>query len=92
MICRIGDLQHKDVVSVQDGARIGTVGDAEIDTETARLVSIVIYGRPRLFGLLGHTDDQIIHWSDIEMIGTDAILVNARSSPTRKNGLLRFWN
>lgn len=80
---------------MRDGARIGTVGDAEIDTASARLVSIIIYGRPRFFGLFGHTDDLVIHWCDIEVIGPDTILVNASFPPpaARKSGFLRgLWN
>ena len=92
MICRMDTLQQKDVISVQDGARLGTVGDAEIDTATAKLVSIIIYGRPRLFGLLGHEDDLVIHWCDIEVIGEDAILVNGKfPAQTRPRRLLSLF-
>ena len=76
MICRMDDLQRKEVISVRDGARIGTVGDAEVDTTDARLVSIIIYGRPRLFGLLGRDESLTIPWQEIETIGADAILVH----------------
>lgn len=94
MICRMEDLQRKEVISVRDGARIGTVGDAEVDTSDARLVSIIIYGHPRLFGLLGRTDDLVIHWCDIEVIGPDTILVNASFAPppTRRSWWKRLWS
>ena len=94
MICRMDDLQRKEVISVRDGARIGTVGDAEVDTTDARLVSIIIYGRPPLFGLLGRGDDLVIHWCDIEVIGPDTILVNASfpPPPARRSLWRRLWN
>ena len=44
--------------------------DVEIDTVTARVLSLVIYGRLRFFGLLGREDDIIIKWQDIEVIVT----------------------
>lgn len=93
MVCRMDELQRKDVISVRDGSRLGTVGDAEIDTENARLVSIVIYGRPRLFGLLGHDDDIVIRWCDIEVIGADTILVsgNVPIPPRRSFRLLNKY-
>ena len=47
----------------------------EIDTVTARVLSLVIYGRLRFFGLLGREDDIIIKWQDIEVIGDETILV-----------------
>ncbi len=59
-----------------DGVRIGLVGDIEIDTQTAALMSIVVYGRPRFFGLLGHEEDCVIPWNSIRTIGEDAVLVD----------------
>lgn len=75
MTCRIIDMRHKEVINVKDGTRLGTVCDVEIDTTNAKLISIVIYGRLRCFGLLGREDDIIIKWQDIQVIGDDTILV-----------------
>ncbi len=41
----------------------------------AKLVSIIIYGRLKWFGLLGRCDDICIKWEDIQVIGEDTILV-----------------
>ena len=76
MTCRIVDMRNKDVININDGARLGYVSDVEVDTCTAQLTAIIIYGRPKLFGLLGHEDDCVISWKDIEVIGEDTILVN----------------
>lgn len=76
MISRIGEIRNRDVISVVDGVRIGLVGDIEIDTQTAALMSIVVYGRPRFFGLLGHEEDCVIPWNSIRTIGEDAVLVD----------------
>lgn len=76
MISRIGEIKNRDVISVVDGVRIGLVGDIEIDTQTAALMSIVVYGRPRFFGLLGHEEDCVIPWNSIRTIGEDAVLVD----------------
>ena len=76
MNCRIADLRSKDVVCVGDGSCLGCVGDVEIDTYTARLVAIIIYGRPKCFGMMGYEDDCVICWEDIKLIGEDAILVD----------------
>ena len=74
--CRIGDLRYKDVVCVCDGACLGRVDDVEVDVNTARLTAIVIYGRYRLFGLLGREEDIVVCWEEIKLIGEDTILVN----------------
>ena len=76
MCCRIIELKNKEVICVRDGTRLGYVSDVEIDTCSGKLVSIVIYGRPRFFGLLGKEDDITIEWDCIEVIGDDTILVS----------------
>lgn len=73
--CRIIDMRHKEVINIKDGMRIGSVCDVEIDTVNAKVVSIVIYGRLRFFGLFGREDDIVIRWEDIQVIGDDTILV-----------------
>ena len=90
MTCRIAELRRKEVISVKDGTRIGAVCDAEMDIESARLTSIVVYGRPKLFGLLGREEDIVIRWPDIQVVGEDTILVNyqERVRVRRKRGLL----
>lgn len=75
MKCSVSDLRCKDVVSIHDGTRLGTVSDVEVDTCTSRLVALVIYGRAKFFGLFGREDDCVICWDDIELIGEDTILV-----------------
>lgn len=89
MRCRIQDLRHKDVICISDGTALGCVCDVEVDTVDAKLIAIVIYGRPKCFGLLGREDDCIIPWCDIEVIGEDAILVNASPiRPRRRRNVL----
>lgn len=75
MVCRITDLRYKEVVNITDGSCLGCVSDVDIDTQCARVVALVIFGRPRLFGLLGREEDIIIPWDQIECIGEDTVLV-----------------
>ena len=91
MTCRIADLRSKEVISVQDGGRLGYVSDVEIDTASAAVTALVIYGRGRLMGLMGREQDTVIPWKDIEMIGGDIVLVKCQS-PKRQPGLMaRLW-
>lgn len=90
MLCRIQDLRHKEVVCVRDGCILGPVCDVEFDAETAKVLSIIVLGRPRLFGLMGRDDDCIIPWSEIEVIGEDTVLVNC--SPTIQRRKRGFFN
>ena len=91
MYCRVTDLRYKDVVNMRDGMRLGCVCDVEVDTATARIVSLVIFGRYRWFGLLGREDDSVINWCDIQLIGEDTILVNFNCpSPGPRPGFRMF--
>ena len=46
-----------------------------VDTETAKVVALVIFGRWRVFGFLGRSEDTVIRWENIKLIGEDTILV-----------------
>ena len=75
MIVRIAELRDRQVICVKNGALLGMAGDIELDTESGKLSSIVIFGRPKGFGLFGRDDDIVIPWEDIEIIGNETILV-----------------
>jgi len=93
MSCRMGDLRNKEVINVKDGTRIGFVSDVEIDTRSAALTAVVVYGRLRLFGLLGREPDFVIPWKDISLIGDDTVLVDYQPPEDRKKegALARFF-
>lgn len=75
MNCCITDLHEKEVINLSDGCRLGSVCDVEIDTCSGCIVSIIIWGKSKCFGLLGKTNDIKICWKDIKVIGDDTILV-----------------
>lgn len=88
--CRVTDLRHKEVINSTNGCRIGFVDDVEVNTDNARLVAIIIYGRPKLFGFLGRYDDMVIKWENISLIGEDTILVTHCSVPHHKPKHAKF--
>ncbi len=77
MPCRLQELRKKEVINAQNGCRIGFVDDLEVDTRCAKVVALIVYGRPRFFGLFGRSDDCLIKWENIRLIGEDAILVKS---------------
>ncbi len=89
MICKASELRHKEIINARDGCRMGFVDDIEIDTKNAAIISLVIYGRWRCFGLLGRGEDIVIKLECIELIGEDTILVNYNVPSRRKK---RFRN
>ena len=75
MNCCITDLHEKEIINLTDGCRLGSVCDVEIDTCSGCIVSIIIWGKAKCFGLMGRADDLKICWQDIKVIGDDTILV-----------------
>lgn len=80
MTCRIDELKNKQIVCVKDGYVLGFVSDIELDTENGSLISLIIFGRLKFFGVLGREEDIIIPWSEIMVIGPETILVSTDSS------------
>ena len=75
--CSITELRNKEVINAKSGCRVGFVSDVEINTCDGRLSAIIIWGRPRCFGLFGKDDDIRICLENIQVIGNDTILVCA---------------
>lgn len=75
MNCSITELRNKEVINAKTGCRIGFVSDVEIDTCSGCIVSVIIWGKGKLFGLLPPEGDIKICWKDIEVIGDDTIIV-----------------
>lgn len=87
MYCKIGELKDKQVVSVKDGSVLGFVSDIELDVENGKLISIIMPGKVKGFGLLGREEDITVPWENIKVIGNDSILVemdNIFLSTTKK--------
>ena len=77
MICRIAELQYKELVDISSGARYGFISDIEIDIEQGTIENIVVYGKPKALGILGRNSDTVFPWRAVKRIGTDLILVDA---------------
>lgn len=74
-MCRLEELRCREVIDMTTGERLGFIDDVEMDIETASVKALVIYGRPRLFGLLGRGEDDIVPCSAVKVIGKDVILI-----------------
>lgn len=85
MCCRIVEMRDKQVICIKDGTILGCMGDIQIDTCNGKIQSIIIYGRPRLFGLFGRCEEIIIPWDCIEIIGEETILVNFELKDTDRS-------
>lgn len=83
MDCRGADLRYKEIIDIQDGTRYGYVGDVVLDTDSGQLSALVVYGRLRLFGLLGREEDLVFPWTAVKRFGEDIILVERGAGSVR---------
>lgn len=84
MKCTLADLRNKEIINIKTGERLGYVDDIEFDTDDSTIKSFIVYGRARLFGLLGRDDDIIITCDDIEIIGVDTLLISVGEAELAK--------
>jgi YlmC/YmxH family sporulation protein len=75
MNCSLEKIRSKEVIDVLTGERLGYVDDISFNPDTSEVISLVIYGRERLFGLLGREENIVIKCSEIQVIGNDVMLI-----------------
>ncbi len=76
---KISDLGLRDIVNLADGAKLGPVKDVYIDLETGKVLSLVLSGDRKFFGLMSAGRDVVVPWEDIKKIGVDTVLVEVES-------------
>ncbi len=87
MLCKLEDLKNKNVVNVRNGIDLGFVDDVVLDTIAAKVLSLVIYGKKKFFGIFGREEDILIPWKDIKIIGDDVVLINVDCATYSNNRL-----
>lgn len=75
------ELCERDVVNVTTGQNLGKVDDISFEPETASITGVILYGRLKLFGLLGREEDRYIPWDRVRRFGEDIILVEQEPQP-----------
>lgn len=53
MVCTLEELRCKDVINIVNGENLGRVDDLQMDANSATVTALILYGRPRFFGILG---------------------------------------
>ncbi len=67
------ELRAKEVVNLQNGARMGKIIDMIIDSNGKNVLGIVVPGMKKLFK---PGEDIFVPWCNISKIGNDVILVS----------------
>lgn len=75
MLCSVEELREKDVINVCNGENLGYVDDVRLETQTYKIEALILYGKPRFFGLFGMRENILIPFESVQLIGKDVILV-----------------
>lgn len=73
---RVRELQKKEVINLSDGKRLGFVYDAEINTESGLIESLIVPYRNSWFRFFFKYEEMEISYDQIKKIGEDIILVD----------------
>ncbi|MBE6138310.1 MAG: YlmC/YmxH family sporulation protein [Firmicutes bacterium] len=77
MLVRLSDLQHKDVINIIDGSKVGNIIDIKIDSN-GNMEGLVVEKSKFFISMFSTKDELEIKWNQIEKIGEDVILVNVK--------------
>ncbi|TXL67605.1 YlmC/YmxH family sporulation protein [Cerasibacillus terrae] len=77
----LSELQLKEVITINNGKRLGHLSDLEIDPHYGNILAIIIYLRDGN-AFFGKQEELIIYWEQIITIGDDVILIEEREDST----------
>ncbi len=72
---RAGELRQKEVININNAARLGYVSDVEVSLDKGEIEAIIVPGKLKMFHF-GKNDDLVIAWENIKIIGDDVILAD----------------
>lgn len=85
----LSDLAGKEIINLYDGAKLGLVGDADLDIAlNGSVESIILTSRGGFSGFWGSRGDReretlVIPWQTIKKIGSEVIIIDLQSRSER---------
>lgn len=74
---RMGELIGKEIININNGRRLGVVGDSDmaVDIESGDIRSIILPRRNNIINLWVDRQNLVIPWDAVKKIGTEVIIV-----------------
>lgn len=73
---RLSELQRKDIISLNNGRKVGRIIDVDIDASTGQLDKIIIETTKLFRSILSSERDISIKFNQIKKMGEDVILID----------------
>ncbi|GAB4257397.1 MULTISPECIES: YlmC/YmxH family sporulation protein [Thermincola] len=79
---RLSDLEGKEIININDGSRLGVIGEADliIDPRTGLIQSIILPQKNNLISFWVDKQNIIIPWEAVRKIGQEVIIVDLDST------------
>lgn len=87
----LSDLGGKEIINLYDGARLGSIGDADLAiSSSGSIEAIILTSRSGFAGFLGGINERdretlIIPWQSVKKIGSEVIIVDIQNKSERIN-------
>ncbi len=75
---RLSEIQHKDVINIKNGMKVGNIIDIKVNSESGKIESLILE-RKKFSSIFSSNDEVEIYWNQINKIGEDVILVETLS-------------
>lgn len=74
---RLGELVGKEIVNINNGARLGVIGESDVtvDVDTGMIASIILPRRSNFINMWMDKQQMVIPWNSIRKIGEEVIIV-----------------
>lgn len=74
---RMGELVGKEIININNGRRLGVVGDSDmaVDIESGDIQSIILPRRNNIINLWMDRQHLVIPWEAVKKVGTEVIIV-----------------
>lgn len=84
----LSDLAGKEIINLHDGAKLGLVGDADLDIAASGAVEAIILGTrgggfSGFWSSKGERDQLVIPWKTIKKVGSEVIIVDLEDNSER---------
>ncbi|MEE1003410.1 MAG: YlmC/YmxH family sporulation protein [Acutalibacteraceae bacterium] len=90
---KLNSFYEKEIISIIDGTRLGEISDIEIEESSGKIISLILTGKLRFFGLFGRKDPIIVPWESVRVIGEETVLVDVKTdiNYSNKHGIIRSF-
>ncbi len=75
---RLAELAGKEVVNMQNGARLGVIGDSDlvVNSRSGEIMSIIIPRKSNIFNIWLDKLQIVIPWEAVKKIGSEVMIVD----------------